>query len=345
MGDGANRWDGGGGSPDLKVRGSISPRITIARMSQSRRDFLAVSTVGVVASTFGRPALVRAWQQQPAPITPLFTAIRRDVGFFTARGGTIGYLINANGVAVVDSQYPDSAKLCVDGLQERSKNRGVDILINTHHHADHTGGNPAFKGIAKKIVANKRAAELQQQVYDDAVKAATAKGGAAPAGILVADRTFTDTWSESVGDEKLTAKTYTPAHTSGDAIVFFEKANVVHLGDLMWNRVHPVIDRAAGASIANWIKIMDAISRVHDKDTIYIAGHTNAKFPATCSQSDLAMMRDYLSSLLAFVSFQIKGGKSRDEIIAMKDVLPNFTDHGPLLARSLTPAYDELTAK
>lgn len=314
-------------------------------MFHTRRDFLALSAVGIAAGTFGRPAFARAWQQQPAQITPVFAPIRGDVGYFTGRGGTIGYLINKDGVAVVDSQYPDSAKLCLDGLQERSKNRGVDVLINTHHHADHTGGNPAFTGIAKKIVANKRAAELQQQVYDDAVKAATAKGGAAPAGILVADRTFSDTWSESVGNEKLTAKTYTPAHTSGDAIVIFEKANVVHLGDLMWNRVHPVIDRAAGASIANWIKQMDAISRVHDKDTIYIAGHTNAKFPVTCSQSDLAMMRDYLSSLLGFVNVQIKAGKTREEIIAMKDVLPNFTDHGPLVARSLTPAYDELTAK
>jgi cyclase len=314
-------------------------------MSQTRRDFLAFSAVGVVAGVIGRPALARAWQQQPASINPVFTPIRGNVGYFTGRGGTIGYLINASGVAVVDSQYPDSAKLCVDGLQERSHGRGVDVLINTHHHADHTGGNPAFKGITKRMVANKRAAELQQQVFDAAVKSASDKGAAAPAEILVADRTFTDTWSEKLGDETITAKTYTPAHTSGNAIVFFEKANVVHMGDLMWNKLHPVIDRAAGASIANWIKQMDAISRVHDKDTVFIAGHTNAKFPVTCSQSDLAMMRDYLSSLLGFVNFQIKAGKSRDEIIAMKDVLPNFPDHGPLLARSLTPAYDELTAK
>ena len=48
-------------------------------------------------------------------------------------------------VVAVDSQFPDSAKACVDGLQERSKNRGVDLLINSHHHGDHTGGNISFK--------------------------------------------------------------------------------------------------------------------------------------------------------------------------------------------------------
>jgi len=314
-------------------------------MSQSRRDFLALSAVGIVAGTLGRPTLARAWQQQPAPITPVFTPIRGNVGYFTGRGGTIGYLINSGGVAVVDSQFPDSAKLCLDGLQERSKNRGVDLLINTHHHGDHTAGNIAFKGIAKHVVANARAAELQQQVYDNAVKAAAAKGGAAPAAILVADRTFTDTWSESLGDEKVTAKTYTPAHTSGDAIIIFEKANVVHMGDLLFNRAHPVIDRAAGASIANWIRKMEDVSKAHGNDTIFIAGHYGAKFTPVCARPDLTVMRDYLTALLDFVGAQIKAGKTRAEVVAMTDVLKGFEDHGPLIARPLGPAYDELTAK
>ncbi|MBP6716824.1 MAG: MBL fold metallo-hydrolase [Acidobacteria bacterium] len=314
-------------------------------MSQSRRDFLALSAVGVVAGAIGRPTLARAWQQQPAPITPVFTPLRRNVGYFTGRGGTIGYLVNSTGVAVVDSQFMDSAKLCIDGLQERSKNHGVDVLINTHHHGDHTGGNMAFKGMAKKVVASARAAELQKQVYDTAVKAATEKGGAAPAEILVADRTFTTTWSEDLGDEKITARTYTPAHTSGDAIVFFEKANVVHMGDLLFNRSHPVIDRAAGASIQNWVKMMDAIGKAHNNDTIFIAGHANAKFSPVCAQADLKVMGSYLTALLDFVNTQIKAGKTREDIIAMKDVLKGFDDHGPLTARPLTAAYDELTNK
>ncbi len=314
-------------------------------MSQSRRDFLALSAVGVVAGAIGRPTLARAWQQQPAPITPVFTPLRRNVGYFTGRGGTIGYLVNSTGVAVVDSQFMDSAKLCIDGLQERSKNHGVDVLINTHHHGDHTGGNMAFKGMAKKVVASARAAELQKQVYDTAVKAATEKGGAAPAEILVADRTFTTTWSEDLGDEKITARTYTPAHTSGDAIVFFEKANVVHMGDLLFNRSHPVIDRAAGASIQNWVKMMDAIGKAHSNDTIFIAGHANAKFSPVCAQADLKVMGSYLTALLDFVNTQIKAGKTREDIIAMKDVLKGFDDHGPLTARPLTAAYDELQNK
>lgn len=314
-------------------------------MSQTRRDFLALSALGVVAGTIGRPALARAWQQQPAPVNAVFTPIRGNVGYFTGSGGTIGYLVNSTGVAVIDTQFMNTAKMCLDGLQERSKNHGVDILINTHHHGDHTGGNMVFKGIAKKHVANKRAAELQQQVYETAVKSAADKGGTAPAAILVADRTFTDTWTEKLGDETITAKTYTPAHTSGDAIVFFEKANVVHMGDLLFNRSHPFIDRAAGASVTNWVKMVESVSKAHNNDTVFIAGHSNAKFPVICNQADLTVMRNYLTALLDFVNAQIKSGKSKEQIVAITDVLKGFEDHGPLLARTITPVYDELTTK
>src|ERR1041385_1744210 len=100
----------------------------------SRRDFLVTSIGAVALGTMGRTALLRAWQQPqqtPAPaLDPVFTPIRRNVGFFTCRGGTIGYLINSDAVVVVDSQYPDAAKLCVEGLQQRASGRGIDWLIN-----------------------------------------------------------------------------------------------------------------------------------------------------------------------------------------------------------------------
>ena len=124
----------------------------------SRRSFLAGSAVAVVGGAVA-PEWARAWQQKTPPVTPAFTDLRRNVGFFTGRGGTVGYLIDAKGVAIVDSQFPDSAALLLAGVNERSKSRPVDRLINTHHHGDHTGGNIVFKGVATKVVAHAKAAE------------------------------------------------------------------------------------------------------------------------------------------------------------------------------------------
>jgi glyoxylase-like metal-dependent hydrolase (beta-lactamase superfamily II) len=316
-------------------------------MSLSRRAFIAASAAAPVFVALGKASTLRAWQQQPAPPTPIngvFTPIRKDVGYFTGRGGTIGYLINKDGVLVVDSQSVDAAKICIAGLQERSKKKTFDVLINTHHHADHTGGNPAFTGVAKHIVAQQHAVELQKQVYDAAVKSAADKGAAAPAAIAVADRTFTDMWTQKLGKEKISAMPYTPAHTGSDSIVVFEEANVVHMGDLMFNRMHPVIDRAAGASIANWIVQLEKIQKTYAADTVYISGHNNALLTPLAKRDDLLNFRDYLTALLNFVGGLIKDGMTRDQVLARRDVIRGFEDYGPLVARPLPAAFDELTA-
>jgi len=304
-------------------------------VSFSRRDFLATSTVAVVFGTVGRPALARAWQQQQAPITPVFTPIRRNVGFFTGRGGTVGYLIDPKGVVVVDSQFPDSAKLLIEGLNQRSGGRPVDRLINTHHHGDHVGGNIAFKGIAKRVVAHQRAAEHMRQPPGRAANTADQ---------LYPDATFTDVWREEIGDDWIRAKYYGNAHTGGDAVITFERANVAHMGDLMFNRRHPVVDRPSGASLRNWAIVIEKTVADHNNDTVYIFGHAGTSQPVTGPRADLMLMRDYLTALLAFVEAERKAGKTREEIVAIRTPLPKFDQHGPLGAGVLGAAFDELAS-
>ena len=307
----------------------------------TRRAFLATSAATAIAGAFGRQVFVDARQApQGPPPTPIFTAIRRNVGYFTMRGGTIGYLIDPRGIVVVDTQFAPEAKVCLQGLNERSGSRPVDWLINTHHHPDHTGGNISFKGAAKSVVAQARAAEHMRQP----------PGGAPPTGEqLYPDTTFTDSWREQVGDEWVRAKFYGPAHTSGDVVVTFERANVAHMGDLMFNLRHPVIDRAAGASIRNWATVVEKAAADYQNDTIYIFGHANLGLPVVGSRADLMLMRDYLTALLGFVESQIKAGRTRDEILAMRDPLKGFEKHGrfgdPGPRDALTVAYEELTAR
>ena len=307
----------------------------------TRRAFLACSTSTALAGALGPRVFARAGQTpQAPPPAPVFTSIRRNVGYFTMRGGTIGYLIDPRGIVVIDSQFAPEAKVCLEGLNERSGRRPVDRLINTHHHPDHIGGNISFKGAAKSVVAHARAAEHMRQP----------PGGTAPtAEQLYPDTTFTDSWRQQVGDEWVRAKFYGQAHTSGDAVVTFERANVVHMGDLMFHRRHPVVDRAAGASIRNWSNVVEKAAADHQNDTVYIFGHANTGLPVAGNRSDLMVMRDYLTALLAFVESQIKAGRTRDEILAMRDPLKGFESHGPFGPAGprdpLTVAYDELMAR
>ena len=305
-------------------------------MSMTRRDFVASSAV-LAATGFLSP-VARVLAQAPQP-TPVFTPIRRNVGFFTMQGGTVGYLIDPNGVVVVDSQFPASAKVLLEGLNERSKSRPVDFLINTHHHGDHTGGNIVFKGSAKKVVSHETCGAHMK----------TPPGKNPPGENLFPDTTFKDQWRQDVGDERIRARFYGPAHTSGDAVITFERANVAHMGDLMFNKRHPLVDRPAGARISGWIGVLEKVPGDHSTDTTYIFGHANTGLPVIGTRADLMDFRNYLSAVLTFVESQIKAGKTRDEIIAMRDPLKGFEAYGQFPAPSATSilqvAYEELTTK
>jgi glyoxylase-like metal-dependent hydrolase (beta-lactamase superfamily II) len=303
-------------------------------MSWSRREFIMTSSLAAAAGTLQQVNVFG--QQQPAaapppPAVPKFEPLRRNMGVFTARGGTIGWLVAPDAVLVVDSQFADTAQMFLDGLKPRTQ-RKIDLLINTHHHPDHTGGNKTLQPSVTKIVAHANVPGLQRK------QAAAQKTEANQA---YADTTFSDAWKLDIGNEVVSAKYYGPGHTGGDGVIFFERANIVHMGDLMSHLRHPRVDRPAGASIRNWLLTLEKTVKDHNADTMYIFGHSKVGAPVTGSSKDLLALRDYFSAMLAYVQKGISSGKSAEEII--KGGLPAFSEHEG--APQLQVAYDELTAK
>jgi cyclase len=296
----------------------------------NRREFMWTSSAALAAGAFG-PSFVFAQAPAAPPTTPVFTQVRRNVGIFAARGGTIGYIVNSDAVMVIDSQFPDTAQMFLDGLKTRTP-RKIDILLNTHHHGDHTGGNKVLRPAVAKIVAHQNVPALQR-------KAAAAQKS--EENQAYADETFTDAWKTSVGDETVSAKYYGAGHTSGDAVYFIERANIVHMGDLMSHQRHPRVDRPSGASIRNWLTTLERVVKDHNADTIYIFGHSKVGAPVTGSGKDLLTLRDYFSSMLDSVQKGIAAGKSAEEIV--KGQVPGFADSEGM--PQLQVAYDELTSK
>jgi glyoxylase-like metal-dependent hydrolase (beta-lactamase superfamily II) len=312
-------------------------------MQLDRRQFFLLSAAPLAASplvsVLARPQAPAAAQAAPPPVTPVFTDVRRNVGIFTARGGTIGYLINKDGVLVVDTQYADTAKMCLDGLKQKTGGRGIDRVFNTHHHADHTGGNGVFKPETKKIVAHARVPELQ--------KMAAASAPATAAAPVLPDATFETAWGEKIGDESVTAYYNGPGHTGGDAIVHFAKAHVVHMGDLFFYERHPRVDIPAGASIANWITILEKVTKQFPADTIYIAGHARDGARPSADRKAVLGFRDYLTAVITFTKKEVARGQSKEAIAATAS-LPGFEGYqggGVLTLKGvLESAFDEVTA-
>jgi glyoxylase-like metal-dependent hydrolase (beta-lactamase superfamily II) len=314
----------------------------------NRRDFIVRSSLLASAGLLARSSLF-AQSSSAAPMvpvktpagtmpkwTPEFRPLRRGVGLFSGRGGTIGWLSDADALVVVDTQMLDSAAVCLAGLPGRG-DRVIDVVLNTHHHVDHTGGNGVFKPAARTIVAQ---ANVPALMHAAAEKMGTLAKQTYP------DTTFTDAWRRDFGSEVVSAKYRGPAHTGGDVVIHFEQANVVHVGDLMFNRMYPVTDRPGGCSIRGWISRLEEVLKAYPADAIYIFGHGNPKFGVTGGHPDIQLQRDFLSALLAHVEKGIAAGKPKAEIVALEN-FPGFDDHhAPLpnrLQGNLSVAFDELT--
>jgi glyoxylase-like metal-dependent hydrolase (beta-lactamase superfamily II) len=303
-------------------------------MKFTRKEFLKASSLiagGILlpgSNNFGK-----IFQQSAGN----FKNLRDNLGIYTERGGTIGWYVSDDAVVVIDSQYLETAKNMLAGLQNKTS-RKIDLLFNTHHHGDHTSGNMYLKDFAERIIAQENCKALQEKSY----------GGDATKPQAYPTATFKKEWTQEIGKETISAKFFGAAHTGGDSVVHFQKANVAHVGDLVFNRTYPFIDSNGGGSVANWIKVLESIINYYSKDTIFIFGHGITDEFVTGSMADVIAMKNYLSALYEFVSKEMKSGKSKEQIASAIEI-PGFADlkerREGMRKMNLEKTYDELSSK
>ena len=114
-----------------------------------RRKFLQNSMLAFGALTIGKQKILKAMIDEPWKISMLTD----NIGIFTERGGTIAFHFSKEGIIVVDAQFPDTAQHLIDELKKRN-DQPFHLLINTHHHGDHTAGNIAFKDLVTRVLAH-----------------------------------------------------------------------------------------------------------------------------------------------------------------------------------------------
>lgn len=297
----------------------------------NRRRFLSSTTLSLAALTLGQQKLFASMFEEPWKIKML----SKDLGIFTERGGTMIFAMAKRGNVIVDSQFPDTAQHLIEEIKKREPEKAYRMLINTHHHGDHTGGNIAFKGLVKNVFShancakNLRNVAAQQKTEDKQ---------------LFPDQTFDNTTCNKLVKEKICLYYFGKGHTDGDIMVHFENDDVVHMGDLVFNRRHPYVDRGAGANIRSWINVLDSGIKQFGKIT-YVFGHAAEGYEVTGTADDVRAFKDYLSRVLEFVDTQIKAGKSKEDILKATEIpgAPQWKGDG--IQRPLGAAYDELTAK
>lgn len=285
-----------------------------------RKKFLATTFSAGLGLAFA-PAFLSCSTAQNNRVTfePLkvsagtLTKVRGNVNKFLNKGGTIGVFETKDGFVVIDSQFIDAVQPVLDAIS--TKGKPVLYLCNTHHHGDHTSGNFAFKDPDTKIVAHRRVPELQRMAAEKGNKLAEQRYAT-----LLFDKQF----DIDLGSEKITGHHFGNGHTYGDVMYHFEKDNVVHMGDLMFNNMIPVYRTADGADSRSWIKVLEKAQSTFDNDTVFIFGHADKPEFVTGNKSNLHEMANFLEASNEFVLKAIREGKSTEQLIKEHAIIPGF---------------------
>lgn len=299
-----------------------------------RRSFLRNTGLTLAGLALLSKDSLAAFLADPAWNIKMLT---KDIGIFTEKGGTIAFLLTKKGIVVVDAQFPDSALHLIDELKKKSK-KPFKYLINTHHHADHTAGNIAFKELAEHVIAHKNSKANQLR--------AAAEQKLTADKFHIPDMTFdNDGWKTKLDKETISAYYFGAGHTNGDAMIHFERGNIVHMGDLVFNRRHPYVDKTAGADIGSWITVLDKATTTFDKETQFVCGHAGTGYDVVLKTDDLKAFRDYLGNVLKYTESQIRLGKTKDEILKATEIPGSPEWKGDGIERPLTAAFAELSVK
>ncbi|NIM51671.1 MAG: MBL fold metallo-hydrolase [Gemmatimonadales bacterium] len=232
-----------------------------------------------------------------------------NVYMLMGRGGNIGVSVGEDGVFLVDDQYAPLTDKILAAVREIS-DRPIRFVINTHWHGDHTGGNENMGKAGAVIVAHENV--RVRMSTEQFLSTFNRRTPPSPPGALPVI-TFTDAVTFHWNGDSIRVFHVEPAHTDGDAVIHFTKANVIHMGDIYFAGRYPFIDSDAGGTIDGVITAVEAGLRIAASDTKIIPGHGQL--------SDVEELRDYgrmLSAVRDKVTALIAQGRSRDEVIAAK---------------------------
>ena len=244
-----------------------------------RREFVlasivltgAVVTAGTIAAQQAQaPAGAQAPGGQgrgggrgPAPVPGPIEKVADNLYMIPGAGGNSGVYVAAKGVVLVDTKNPNNGQLILDQIKTVT-DKPITHIINTHTHGDHNGSNIFFPATVEVVTQENTKANMQKMpAFQDA---ANAHG--------LPDRTFTDRLTVLSGNDAIDLYYFGPAHTSGDALVVFRNARVMHAGDMFAGKGQPLIDRPNGGSGVEYgATIGKAAAGIKNVDRV-IPGHS-----------------------------------------------------------------------
>ena len=269
-----------------------------------------VALFGLIALLVLTGSQVVAQDYDAVEITSVEVA--EGIWMLEGAGGNLGVMIGEDGTFLIDDQYaPLSEKIlaAITGLGGEAPR----FVLNTHYHGDHTGGNENMGEVGALIVAHDNVrARMQIENPSEVFGLTFPPSPEAALPVL----TFSETTTFHINGDEVHVFHVRDAHTDGDALIWFKRADVLHTGDIVFNGIYPYIDEGSG-TIAGLVAACGDILAIIDGDTAIIPGHG-----PLANRDDVIAYRNFLQSVHDVIMPMVRDGMTTDEIVDANPLQP-----------------------
>ncbi len=289
--------------------------------SLNRRSFLQLGMAAGAATLLPRWAFSQAAQSAPptdrlaqmraagasAPIKT--TKLYDNIWLLQGAGGNMAVQTGKDGIILIDSSFATAVPHIKEAIGALSSD-APHALVNTHWHVDHVDGNEGMHAAGYLVIAHDKTKVRMSEPAEMKLFHMTIP--AYPAG-AIPSRTFAETLKHNHNGDTIELVHYDPAHTDTDIYIHFQNADVLHAGDIFFNKSYPFIDEGSGGSIGGTIAAAQKSLALAGDKTKIIPGHGPLG-----DKADLKKYTDMLSAVRDNVASLKKSGSSEQEVISKK---------------------------
>jgi len=255
---------------------------------------------------------------QDKEVTITIDTLSNQVYMLTGQGGNIGIYVGENHTFMIDDQFErlsEKIKKAISLLTDKP----IAFLFNTHVHGDHTGGNAKFNSMETTVVAHDEVRNRMIQRQLEAINDKKLDPDVAKS--MLPEVTFSDEITFHDGEETIMAFHVHNAHTDGDAMIYFVKNNVLHMGDTYLSGRYPYIDIKNGGSIDGYIDAHKHALLVINEQTKIIPGHGRPS-----NKVELRAYNKMVEELRDIIQREIDQGRSLEEIQANTELTKKYDE-------------------
>ena len=297
--------------------------------------FRSVRVLAVLAAIVAGASALHAQQGRADTAEIKAHHVQGKIHMLVGAGANVLISVGDDGVLVVDSGVAGMSEKLLAKINDVSGGKPIRLVINTHYHPDHTGGNELIAKSGGAIVAGNFAQQINSRTggggtafifaHENTLRhfeLAPAGQTAPPVGAWPTDVFYGKRKDFSFNGEAVVMLFEPNAHTDGDILVHFRGSDVVAAGDVYINTSYPTIERASGGAINSYLTALNNLLEVtvpldkQEAGTFVVPGHGRL-----ADEADVVEYRDMLTIIRDRVEGLKKGGMTLQQVIAARPTL------------------------